>query len=1228
MYKLYSIGAKWIRMNESFPLLDTEKYSHTISKNCNLIAATGSNQGIGTEDSIYNGGIRTATGRSNPQRRWEDNRMTTTVDGRAEAETPALSRDTRASETADSGTAVNADGAFRVVRRYASRVPELKSSLLQAVRPSTRLRYARRHYATLLTCASAITLSLTPTAQAREELPIASQKISFEISEATMVRALMEFTRQSGLQLAFPTAGADNLAAPAVVGEFTPKAALDQLLRNSGLEYEFANERTISVHAAGTSSLLTEEALRIRVANASPEMQALENARPDIGREASEPASAPQPPASDAGVPLTDGSTKGIPEILVKGSRSLNMDIRRSENDVQPYVTFDREEISRSHAPNLEDFLKTRLPMNTASQQIDQIADTPSDNSGGINLRGLGANQTLILVDGRRVPGVTRTSGDFGQPDISGIPISSIERIEVLPATASGIYGGSATGGVVNIIRRKDYSGLEVGAQFGNAFSGDVASRQVYVNGGANFRSGETRVVFSASNSKVDPLLVSDRDFLREARERAEANGSNIVSGSSFGVDGATSNVCAALVFGPTFGFCDGSTLTLDSGQSLGASITHVPVGYRGTASDGGAALLANAGHYNLDAPRDDRELLRAPEKSSISFGLRQDLGSAIEVFLDASASHSDTELSSAGTVAPLILLEGDAPENPFQESILIDASVPGLESPGSSKSEQLQVAAGLVTHLPNKWAAAFETNWSRSRGEFRQLIGGGGISSTGLEKIRAAALSDLNAFPVQLGPSDFAPTDNYHGGPFSTILRDTTLRVSGPGWRILPAGPLNVTALVEHRKEEALNGYVDFEFQTPPSQLYPHRSQETNSYYLEAHLPILGQGQLWDALQGFELQGSVRHDDYKTRSTSDRPGAETRDDTFPPASYFTNRVSSTDYTVGFRFAPLRFLALRASAGTGFLPPTLNQIAPVVGVRTSSVSVNDPLRGNTDTYVGVPFTIVSGGNEDLLPEESESWSAGLILSPEFLGSFRMSVDFTRIRKKNEFYFPSFDLLVANESLFPGRITRGEKLPTDPADWAGPITQVDTTYINLSSASSASYDFQIEYALKTERYGGLQFSAIATRFKELTRQLTPVTDAFDSVGFNDGPLRWRGAASLGWDYRQLSLVWNAQYFGGYSIAFAEPSLASLVNEDLIGAQGSADISKQTYHDFLGQLRFDKYQATVSFGVQNVFDSRPPIVVSTILGSSGPYGYSVYGDPRLRRYTISFQKRFGS
>src|SRR5262249_29226323 len=135
-----------------------------------------------------------------------------------------------------------------------------------------------------------------------------------------------------------------------------------------------------------------------------------------------------------------------------------------------------------------------------------------SDTRSTINLRGLGLNQTLILIDGRRMPGVA-TLGQPSQPDINGIPLAMIERIEVLASTAGGIYGGRATVGVINVVLRRDFQGLEAKATYGNTFDTDAANIRFDVGGGLSLEGGRTQVTMAASYSDANALLVGDRDF-------------------------------------------------------------------------------------------------------------------------------------------------------------------------------------------------------------------------------------------------------------------------------------------------------------------------------------------------------------------------------------------------------------------------------------------------------------------------------------------------------------------------------------------------------------------------------------------------------------------------------------------------------------------------------------------------------------------------------------------
>jgi iron complex outermembrane recepter protein len=140
---------------------------------------------------------------------------------------------------------------------------------------------------------------------------------------------------------------------------------------------------------------------------------------------------------------------RAIPKILIKGYCSLNADIGRTEDDIQPYIIFDQQKIARSGAANVGDFFKTERITITGAATSDQPGETLTTDVSAINLRGLEATQTFLLVDGRRPPGGS-IDGDAPQPDIIGIPLSSIESIEVLPTTGSAIYGSGTRGDAVS----------------------------------------------------------------------------------------------------------------------------------------------------------------------------------------------------------------------------------------------------------------------------------------------------------------------------------------------------------------------------------------------------------------------------------------------------------------------------------------------------------------------------------------------------------------------------------------------------------------------------------------------------------------------------------------------------------------------------------------------------------------------------------------------------------
>ncbi|MXP41204.1 TonB-dependent receptor plug domain-containing protein [Altererythrobacter soli] len=255
-------------------------------------------------------------------------------------------------------------------------------------------------------------------------------KQAFKVQAQDLGKALTDLARQGNREIYFPSDLTRGKRARALSGAMTLEEALTRLLRGSGLVHRIDSSGAITVRSAEGNGLGADSGAEVAAGGS----------------------------ASSYGDDTVRGGQEGIAEILVVGSRSQNVDIRRAEDDPQPYVVFTQEDIQRSNYSNIEDFIRKNLPMNYVSSTSAQSADR-TDTISAVSLRGLGTNQTLILIDGRRAPRVLGGGFSQLQSDLAGVPLSAIDRIEVLPSTAGGIYGGGAVGGVVNIIRKRNIGG-------------------------------------------------------------------------------------------------------------------------------------------------------------------------------------------------------------------------------------------------------------------------------------------------------------------------------------------------------------------------------------------------------------------------------------------------------------------------------------------------------------------------------------------------------------------------------------------------------------------------------------------------------------------------------------------------------------------------------------------------------------------------------------------------
>lgn len=287
---------------------------------------------------------------------------------------------------------------------------------------------------------------------------VAAQEQRISIPPGTLQAALDRLARQSGVQIIFRPADVRGRKTGGAKGARSVEQALQQLLAGTGLALEKDGTGAFAVTGGN----------------------------------------------APAGVPAD--FDPAIPEILVTANRSQNVDIKRTQDDTQPYIVLSSEDIESSQATDVTDFLRKRLPMSTSAMTRPISDNTLSrfpEISPQIDLRGLGSNQTLILIDGRRAPRALKGGANFTQADIGNIPLSSIERIEILPSTAGAIYGGNAVGGVINIIRKRDYSGIDATVGYDGTFRGGGELFRAELNGGFALEGGRTRVSLAGDRKSV-----------------------------------------------------------------------------------------------------------------------------------------------------------------------------------------------------------------------------------------------------------------------------------------------------------------------------------------------------------------------------------------------------------------------------------------------------------------------------------------------------------------------------------------------------------------------------------------------------------------------------------------------------------------------------------------------------------------------------------------------------
>lgn len=361
---------------------------------------------------------------------------------------------------------------------------------------------------TILSVALGVTLALSAM-EAGAQDKAADRKVELAIEQQSLADALNEWAKQTGLQLVSPSSEMLNSTlAPRIKGAYTATGALEELLKGTSLTYEWVGERAVAIREkspvvpAAFKSKSTEDS-PIRVARLSG---AAESATSDV----TDP-----PSVRDGSVPtirLRRGiDAEEVEEVVVTGTH-----IRGVAPDSSPLSVYDRQAIERSGAATVDQLVR-KIPQNFGLVGGDTIFNNGSNTTASgngiratsINLRGLGAESTLVLLNGRRVS----PSGSQGAlVDVSMIPLSAIERVEVLTDGASAIYGADAVAGVVNFSTRHDIEGAETSVRYGESTDGGAQVLTASQLLGGHWDSGDGFVVYEHEDSAK--LQTSQRSYI------------------------------------------------------------------------------------------------------------------------------------------------------------------------------------------------------------------------------------------------------------------------------------------------------------------------------------------------------------------------------------------------------------------------------------------------------------------------------------------------------------------------------------------------------------------------------------------------------------------------------------------------------------------------------------------------------------------------------------------
>jgi len=885
-----------------------------------------------------------------------------------------------------------------------------------------------------------------------------------------------------------------------------------------------------------------------------------------------------------------------------------DLDRPRSENDPLSYTVFDRAQIERSGVINLNDFLKMELldsDATTLPPDQSGVASLFDSGSNNLNLRGYGADATIILVNGRRLPEIVTalpgagTGAQAPQADVNVIPISMIERVEVLPASASAIYSGSPVGGVINIVLRPDLNTTELTTTHTNALSSyDAPESTVSLIHGETLLGGALRVRLNATYTSVTPPTESDLGYIRANLAANPQPQSALFR--------ATPNVSSA----------NGSSL-FGAGTP---SFTSVPAGSDGSGGIGefggrqgvqSLGLFQALGGGLADSPNSlDFPYGRRERGVSLFGSVTYDVRPWLQLGVDGSAGRS-VNSNGFGVVEGSLLLPASSPFNPFGQAVNVTLNETAPLLGGEFDEARINfysAVAGLLLTLPDGWQASADAQYGLSVTKYRGIEG---VDSNAWQQLVNEGIYDPLRDTQAHGPPQqfYDQALIFYGseGSFVTLgdydTFDASLRISNASVRF-PTGAASVTFGGDYRYE-GLGSYTDnllYGDGTPvgPPDTWVGRSIQRVSIFGEIEAPLVPKRRLPAWIRDVDTDIAARY---------------TASDVAHEANVAPTAAIKVDFEGG--------LTLRGSYATSnrFPTPVLSTEvvpesggAPGTGIVTSE-SVYDPVLGQYETVQAS-----DAPNPSLKPEAAVTQTAGVIYERGDVHRIRVQVDFVDTVTSGEETYLQPQQVVDLEGLLPDRIVRSA-----PAAGAavGTIAAVYTGTFNLAWRHSFEWNTSVDYTWTDCLGGTLEAYWRWIYFQrydiELLPTSSPVDELRDPDGTTPGLLKHRMNFGASWSDQAFGIGVDGHYFH-----------SRILPMDEWPAQGGDQVNPYLQFDAYVQRDLGAWLPWISsrFGlrgqlrVDNVFDSGPPKYEGDPTGA----GVQSYGDWRRREYSVSVTVSF--